>query len=227
MASHVRFTDLFVLFVSFVVKSIARWQKRHGEQGGDLGCSVANQMTQRIFTTAKPKLTWYVPRWAYTRQLWSQLNRILNPAALIRITLGTAIVSAAIIAGFKWAVPQIVLPNLWPLVFALPAILLLLVLQFGVLTLIPPTATICSDRIIVQHGQSATIIDSKTVTASFLTFHTEGRIRLRICYTRKSERKSRVIGVPPTVDFNRLSEMLPVAPVVRDARNRSHMQHSP
>jgi hypothetical protein len=159
--------------------------------------------------------------------LWSQLNHILNPASLIRIGLGTAIVSAAIIGAFKWAVPQMALPNLWPLVLALPAILLMLVMQFGILTLIPPTATIRSDRIIVQHGQSATIIDSKTVTASYLTFHTEDRIRLRICYTRKSKTKSRVIGVPPTVDFNRLSEMLPVAPVVRDARNRSLTQQSP
>jgi len=159
--------------------------------------------------------------------LWSQLNHILNPASLIRIALGTAIVSGAIIAGFKWAVPQIVLPNLWPLVFALPAILLMLVAQFGIMTLIPPTVTIRADRILVQHGQSATIIDAEAVTATYLTFHADDRIRLRICYTKKSKTKSRAIGVPPTVDFNRLSEMLPMVPVVRDARNRSLMQQRP
>ena len=53
------------------------------------------------------------------------------------------------------------------------------------------------------------------------------RIRLRICYTKKSKLRSRVIGVPPAVDFNRLSEMLPVAPVIRDARNRSVTLRSP
>ena len=183
--------------------------------------------TLRSFATAKPKLTWSVPRWAYTRQLWTQLNRILNPASLIRIGLGTAIVSAAIIAAFKWAVPQMALPNLWPLVFALPAILLMLVLQFGILTLIRPTATIRADRILVQHGQSATIIDPQTVTVTYLTFHSDDRIRLRICYTKKSKTKSRAIGVPPTVDFNRLSKMLPITPVVRDARNRSLAKQSP
>ncbi|MCA9187326.1 MAG: hypothetical protein KDA99_16975, partial [Planctomycetales bacterium] len=87
--------------------------------------------------------------------------------------------------------------------------------------------TIRADKILVQHGQSATIIDAKTVTAAYLTFHPEDRIRLRICYTSKSKKKSRVIGVPPTVDFNRLSEMLPIAPVVRDARHRSLTQQSP
>jgi hypothetical protein len=159
--------------------------------------------------------------------LWSELNHILNPASLIRIAVGTAIVSVAIIAGFKWAVPRMVLPNLWPLVLALPAIVLMLVAQCGILTLIPPTVTVRTDKILVQHGQSVTIIDSKTVTATYLTFHPDDRIRLRICYTKKSKTRSRVIGVPPTVDFNRLSEMLPMVPAVRDARNRSLTQQSP
>ena len=114
-----------------------------------------------------------------------------------------------------------VLPNLWPLVFAIPAIVLILVAQFGILTLIPPTVTIRADKILVQHGQSATIIDPKNVTATYLTFHSDDRIRLRICYTKKSKTKSRVIGVPPSVDIGKLTEMLPIVPVVRDARNRS------
>lgn len=119
------------------------------------------------------------------------------------------------------------LPNLWPLVFAFPAILLMLVLQLGILTLIPPTATIRADRILVQHGQSATIIDPQTVTATYLTFHPDDRIRLRICYIRKSKSTSRVIGVPSKVDFDRLSEVLPIEPVVRDARHRLVTQRTP
>jgi hypothetical protein len=159
--------------------------------------------------------------------LWSQLNHITNPVSLVRITLATVVVSAAVVAGFNWAVPQFVLPNLWPIVFALPAILLLLVAQFGILALIPPRVTIRADTILVQHGQSATIIDPKTVTATYLTFHPDDRIRLRICYTKKSKAKSRVIGVPPSVDFNKLSQMLPIMPVVRDARNRRLKQQNP
>lgn len=91
----------------------------------------------------------------------------------------------------------------------------------GILTLIPPMVTIRADKILVQHGQTATIIDPKTVTATYLTFHAGDRIRLLLCYTKRSKTKSRVVGVPPTVDLNRLSEMLPLIPVVRDARGRS------
>ncbi|MHB8866314.1 MAG: hypothetical protein ACYC6N_28340 [Pirellulaceae bacterium] len=144
----------------------------------------------------------------------------MNPGSIVRIALGTALVAAAIIVGFRWAIPQLVLPNLWPVLFAFPVIILALVVQFAVLTLIPPSATIRADKIIIQHGQSATIIESRVVTAIYLTFHPKDRIRLRICYTKKSKARSRVIGVPPTIDVARLSEMLPLWPVVRDARQR-------
>ncbi|MFO0943599.1 MAG: hypothetical protein U0930_22920 [Pirellulales bacterium] len=102
----------------------------------------------------------------------------------------------------------------------------MMVVQFGFLTLIPPTVTIQAARILIQHGQAPTIIEAKSVTATYLTVHPENRIRLRICYTKKTKSKSRTIGVPPTVDLIRLSEMLPIAPVVRDARNRSRYQRS-
>jgi len=130
-------------------------------------------------------------------------------------------VSAAIIAGFQWAVPQLVLPNLWPLVFVLPAIVVSVVAQMGILTLIPLTVMIRPDKIIVQYGQTATIIDANSITATYLTLHSDDRIRLRICYTRKLNTKTITIGVPLTVDFNRLSDMLPMFPEVRDARKRS------
>lgn len=175
----------------------------------------------RRFTTSKPKLTWYVPRWSDTRTMWVQFYHILNPGSLIRISVVAIVVSVAIIAGFKWAFPQLVLPNLWLLIFSLPAILLTLVFQFGVLTLFPPVFTIRADKILLQHGQSVRLIDPKSVTATCLIFHSDNRIRLRICYTKKSKGQSLVVGVPPTVDFNKLIEMLPIPPVVRDARSRS------
>lgn len=175
---------------------------------------------RRLFKS-KPKLTWFVPRWAYTRRLWAQLGWILNPASLIRITVVAVVASAAIVGGFKWIFPQLVLPNLWLLVLSFPGILLCFVVQFGILTLIPPVVTIRADKILIQHGESSRIIDTKSVTSTSLIFHSDDRIRLRICYTKKSKGKSQVVGVPPTVDFNKLTEMLPIAPVVRDARNRS------
>jgi hypothetical protein len=149
------------------------------------------------------------------------MNRILSPASLTRMALATAIVAAALIVGLKWAIPQIVLPNLGVLLLAFPAILLIVVLQFGLLVLIPPTVTIRPERIFVRHGQSCLMIDAKTIKAAYLTVHAGDRIRLRICYAKDNTVRSRVIGVPSTVDLDRLTALLPIAPEVRDARNRS------
>lgn len=161
-----------------------------------------------------------MPRWAYVPRMWSRLNSVLSLGSALRIVSATAIVSVVMIGGLKWAVPQMMLPNLLPLFLAFPAFVLMLVAQFGLLTLIRPIATIRSDKILIQHGQTATIIDTKSVTAARLTFFRDERIRLRIDYTRKSKPMSRVVGVPPDVDFDRLSEMLPVTPVIKDARDR-------
>jgi len=171
--------------------------------------------------TATLKLKWRAPRWSYVRRLWLPLRDIFNSASLWRITLATVVVSAAIVAGFKWAVPQLVLTDLWRIVFAPPALALMLVAQLGILTLVRPIVTVRADKIFMQHGQSATIIDTSSVKATRLTFHRDDRIRLRICYTRKSKMETLVVGVPPTVDFDCLSELLPVFPVIRDARNFS------
>ena len=137
------------------------------------------------------------------------------------MALVTAIVAAALIVGLKWAIPQIVLPNVGELLLAFPAILLIVILQFGLLVLIPPTVTIRPERIFVQHGQSNLRIDAKTITGAYLTVHAGDRIRLRIRHTRYDTVKSRVIGVSSTVDLDRLIALLPIAPEVRDARNRS------
>lgn len=151
----------------------------------------------------------------------SQMNHMLSPASLVRMALVTAIVAAALIVGLKWAMPQIVLPNVGVLLLAFPAILFTVVLQFGLLVLIPPIATIRPERILVQYGQSGLMIDAKAIKAVSLTVHAGDRIRLRLCYAKDNTVKSRVIGVPPTVDLDRLIALLPIAPEVRDARNRS------
>jgi len=169
---------------------------------------------------AKAKLTWYVPRWAYTNRLWSRLQWLLRAASLARIAIGAGIATAVIIGGLKWALPQLKLPNLLPVVLSLPTMMLTLICQVGLLTLIPPVATVRADKIIVQHGQSGAIIDAKSVTKTSLTFYSDDRVRLRVCFHKKSKPRSRVIGIPPTVDFDRLAKMLPTYPVVHDARHR-------
>ena len=173
------------------------------------------------FVAERLNLSWQVPRWAYVSRLWSQLDHILNPKSLTRIVFITTTVSVLVILGCRWLVPQMVLPNLWPMALSLPALVLTSVVQLGVLTLIRPNVTIRSDKILVQHGQSTTIIGSDSVTATRLVFHPGHRIRLRISYTKKSKPKSGVLGVPMAIDLNDLSKSLPVAPAIRDVRNRS------
>lgn len=169
----------------------------------------------------QPKLTWNTPRWSYVPQLWGLYRHIFNGRSLVRIALATLVVSLAIVAVCRWAFPLLVLPNLWPLLLTLPAMLLLLAWQFSLLTLARPAVTVRPDRIVWSHGQSALRIDAAEVTATRLTFHEEHRIRLRICYRRKSQPRSRVFGVPPTVDFDRLCDLLPRRPIIRDARRRA------
>lgn len=94
---------------------------------------------------------------------------------------------------------------------------------------------LCGDRVIFDliheqsiarlatngYRESGLMIDAKTIKAVSLTVHAGDRIRLRLCYAKDNTVKSRVIGVPPTVDLDRLIALLPIAPEVRDARNRS------
>jgi hypothetical protein len=167
----------------------------------------------------KPELTWREPRWAYVSKLWRQLRCLLNPTSLIRISLVTAFLAAVIVWGLKWVMPQVILPNLWPLLLALPGILLLLILQTSLLTLIPPTATVRPDKICVQHSESMSIVDAASIARTYIIVFSNQRIRLRICYLHKEKCKSLTIGVPPTVDLERLAELLPVWPIVRDARS--------
>ena len=152
--------------------------------------------------------------------MWQSLRRILNLASLLRITTITIVVSVAILAVFRWSFPLRAFPNLWPLLFKLPALFLLLIVQLAVLTYFQPRVTISKSKIILQHGQSAFLIDPRSVTATYLAFHRENRIRLRICYVKKKKRKSRTIGIPPATDFAILATLLPIEPVVHDARNR-------
>jgi hypothetical protein len=166
------------------------------------------------------KLVWHEPRWSYAPRMWQSLRSILNLASLLRIAVLTVVVSIAILAGFRWAFPLMVFPNLWPLLLKLPALFLVLLLQLAVLTYFQPRVTVSKSKIILQHGQTAFQIDPRTVTATYLSFHSENRIRLRICYVRKTKRKSRTIGIPPAVNFTKLAELLPIEPVIHDARNR-------
>ena len=170
---------------------------------------------------SKPLMRWYEPRWAYVDRMWAQLRHILNAASLSRIVIATAIISLLIVACIKWAMPQFVIPNLWPFLFAFPAILMMLVAQFAILTLIPPSITIRAEKIIIQHGQTARIIDQNSIRKISLAIHSQDRVRLRISYRKKGITRSRCIGVAGSVDLYQLCEHLPIFPTIRDARKYS------
>lgn len=173
----------------------------------------------------KPDLAWYVPRWSCVHKEWDAIRLyILNRDSLTRILVGTVVASCLVVAGSRWAFPQMAMPSLWPLALAFPAIIAIVALNTAMHTIILPRAVLGPKGICVQHGGTATHIDPGTVTGTFLTVHAGNRVRLRVCYTRKSKLRSRVIGIPSTVDLNQLCQLLPIPPVVRDARDRSRVR---
>lgn len=173
-------------------------------------------------TIGKPKMTWRVPRWAFVPRLWRSLRRyILNPQAISRICAGSLGSCAAIILVLKILFPAMILPNLWHVVAAVPLVLLALVLQFGVLAAIPPSITLRSDRLHKSHGQSGLHIKADQVVAAHIFVHSDDRVRLKIRYRHRSRMRTLVVGIPSTVDLDRLVTMLPVTSQIRDARSRS------
>ena len=169
------------------------------------------------------KLTWHEPRWAYLLRLRKQLDFISNRRSPLRIVLIVLVVAVVILTGMQWVAPQMAIPHFWRIVFVLPAIGIALALRLAVFIWIPAVVAIRPDTIIHQHGRFVTVVDSTTVKATFLTSHADDRIRLRICYVQNAKHESLVAGVPPTASLDRLTELLPVAPAIRDARGRVPM----
>ena len=81
-----------------------------------------------------------------------------------------------------------------------------------------------TDRIVILFGVPPTVIESRVVTSTALTFHPRDKIRLRIGYERIGKRKLQVVGVPAKVDLDKLAALLPVKPSIRDARRRAIRQ---
>ncbi len=159
-------------------------------------------------------------------QLWKQFDGILNRKSLVRILVLALLVGVPIVMAAQRAFPLLDIVGLWRMLFMLPGILLLLALELAMLSLIFSRVLVRSDKILIQHS-SAQLIDPQIVTATYLIFHPDNKIRLRIHYCRKSRRRCCKLGMPPTVDLERLSELLPISPVVRDARTRSFSTQNP
>ena len=170
---------------------------------------------------ATSKLRWAVPRWSYVPRLWRELNRIVNLQSMIRICSVSILGCLALVGALKIAIPNLALGNLWPIVFALPGIVLAVIAEFTLLTLIPPFVTIRKDKIQYVHGQNGFQINANQIKAIQLTVFSDTRIRLKIRYAH--HRKSRILrfGVSPQIVLGSLSNSLPLLPKIVDARNRS------
>jgi len=170
---------------------------------------------------ATGKLRWAVPRWSYVPRLWRELNCIVNLKSLIRICIGSVLGCFALVGALKIAIPNLALGNLWPIVFALPGILLAVIAQLTLLTIIPPFVTIRRDKIQYVHGQNGFQINANQIQAIQLTVVSDTRIRLKIRYVHN--RKSRILrfGVSPRIVLGSLSNCLPLLPKIVDARSRN------
>ena len=169
---------------------------------------------------ATGKLTWAVPRWSYVARLWRELNCIVNLKSLIRICIVSILGCIALVGAVKIAIPNLAIGNLWPIVFALPAILLAVLAQLTLLTLIPPFVTSRKDQIQYAHGQNVFQINANQIEAIQLTVFSDTRIRLKIRYSNKRKLRILRFGVSPGIVLDSLSNHLPSSPKIVDARSR-------
>jgi hypothetical protein len=172
------------------------------------------------WATRRPKVVWYEPRWSYTPALWRSLKRATAPASVLRVTVLTALCSAAVVFGFKLAVPLLQLqPDLiWKTALALPGMYLYLLCMTGLHAAIPPRIEVRRDRVVVIHGQHPHVILGKEMARARLVVFEEKRIRLRIWYRfklwKRQTLRAKTIGVSPQVNLQELCDLMPVAPEV-------------
>ena len=168
------------------------------------------------------KLVWYSPKWAtHPKQWWVLRKYLLSTGPLLRMSAATLIAVIAIIGYLKFAIPGIVLPNLWSVVFLLPAVIGCMVLQMGMLSLFRHRVLVTPKKIVISHGQSATIIKPESLNCVTLTVHDFGKNRLRFAYRLKSKNRFITVGLSDDCDLFKLAELLPIEMVVKDARRNS------
>ena len=167
----------------------------------------------------RDKIVWYAPTWATAQKQWWALRKcVLSSGPLLRITLATIAATLLVLIGFKMAFPAIVIPNLLPMLFVLPMLVLMLTLQTYALARSKARVMVSSKKILVTHGQSATNIKSAWLTDVILAIHNDGKARLRFCYSKGNVPKFKTVGVSDDLDLIELEHILPVQITPRDYR---------
>ncbi|TWT79734.1 hypothetical protein CA13_11410 [Planctomycetes bacterium CA13] len=167
------------------------------------------------------KLVWYAPKWSTNHRKWWALRKyLLSSGPLFRMSVATAVAVLLIVAAFKFAFPQMVLPNIWPVFLALPTVLGAMVAQTAMLSLFKQRILVTPKKIVISHGQSATHIKPESLTRVTLTAHAENKTRIRFDYVVKAKPKSKTVGFSEECDLFKLAELLPIEIVTRDVRHR-------
>ena len=159
--------------------------------------------------------------------MWKDIKRELNSRSLFRIIVASTIACAVIVIGFKIAVPNFALQNLWPMLFALPGILLAVVAQMAILTLIPPFVTIRSDRIQYVHGQNGFEIKPKSIAWIQVSVFSDSIKRMKIAYSPRRKLRILRVGIASHVNLQALIDLLPLEPKILDARGRWSAKKQP
>ncbi len=119
------------------------------------------------------------------------------------------------------AIPLVQLPPLWKMLLTLPGIYAYLLFMIALLQVIPARVDVRRDRVLFNHGESTFVVKAEKIVMTRIVVFAYDRVRLRVVYRRPSGHvRSRVTGVAQKVDLERLSQLLPVAPEIWDARKR-------
>jgi hypothetical protein len=145
---------------------------------------------------------------------------LLGSRTIIRVSVLSLIVGAAIVIGLKMAIPMIQLPPLWNMLLALPTLYACFLVMLLVHAAIPSRIQVRDDRIQVMTGQSHWVVKSEAIQGTRIVIFALDRIRLRVFYLHKDRLWSQTFAVSPKVELDALSKSFAVYPQIWDARNR-------
>jgi len=151
--------------------------------------------------------------------MWCVFRIVFAPRSVIRVTILSLIIAAAIIAWVQVAIPGVQLP-IWKMLLSVPIMYAYMAVMLLLHLVVPTSVKVRKDRIHTTTGKSNWVLKAKDVYRARIVVFAVDRIRLRIFYTRKNRRRSRTFGVSPKINLDALCANLPIYPQVWDARNR-------
>lgn len=183
--------------------------------------SAAKQILAKI--QPRTAVSWRLPRWDYRSKVWRQGGQIFNRRSIIRIGALSLAVGTVIIFVAQIAMPQVsLLRNALLLLGCVLGTLLFLLVTMALAARLDlrPRVSVRADRIRGHDGQRRFIIDATELRSAFIYRHHDGKVRLKLCYRRRDRARMIVVGVPPEVDLNALSNLLVAKPAIRHASSR-------